>query len=64
VEYLEANRVQNDMKLIEEKLKPFGENYDGIIDYLFNNWMIIQNIADNVSSDIALKIEIYNLLCS
>jgi hypothetical protein len=25
-EYLETNKVQNDMKIIEEKLKTFGEN--------------------------------------
>jgi hypothetical protein len=49
------------MKVIEEKLKTFGENYDDIIDYLFNNWLIVQNIADRVSSDTALKIAIYTI---
>jgi hypothetical protein len=58
-DYLNVNRVQNDMKLIEEKLKTFEGNYDSIIDYLFNNWIIIQNEADNVSAETALKIAIY-----
>jgi hypothetical protein len=39
--YLEVNRIQNDMKLIEEKLKAFEGNYENIIDYLLNNWVII-----------------------
>jgi hypothetical protein len=43
-DYLETNRIQNDMKLIEEKLKTFEGNYDDIIDYLFNNWVIIQHV--------------------
>jgi hypothetical protein len=58
-DYLETNGVQNDMKLIEEKLKTFEGNYDDIIDYLFNNWVIIQNVADNVSVCTTLKIAIY-----
>jgi hypothetical protein len=58
-DYIDINRVQNDMKVIEEKLKAFEGNYDSIIDYLFNNWVIIQNQADDVSAKTALKIAIY-----
>jgi hypothetical protein len=47
------------MKLIEEKLKTYEGDYDSIIDYLFNNWVIIQNEADSVSAETALKIAIY-----
>jgi hypothetical protein len=36
-DYAEINRVQNETKIIEEKLESFGNDYDGIIDYLFNN---------------------------
>jgi hypothetical protein len=49
-DYLDTNRVQNDIKLIEEKLKTFEGNYEEIIDYLFNNWVIIQNGADKVNA--------------
>jgi predicted metal-dependent hydrolase len=51
--------VQNETKIIEEKLATFGENFDEIIDYLFENWLVVQNLKDKVSSETALKISIY-----
>jgi hypothetical protein len=57
--YIEINRVPNETKIIEEKLKEFGDNYDGIIDYLFKNWLVIQNLQDALNSEVALKISIY-----
>jgi hypothetical protein len=47
------------LHVIDEKVKMFKDDYDGIIDYLFNNWVIIQNNANNGSSDTALKIANY-----
>jgi hypothetical protein len=58
-EYTEVNRVQNETKIIEEKLKQFGNNYDDIIDYLFKNWLIVQNLREKISEEAALKISIY-----
>jgi hypothetical protein len=40
--YSEINIVQHETKIIEEKLECFGNNFDGIIDYLFNNCLSIK----------------------
>jgi hypothetical protein len=37
-------------------LATFGENFDEIIDYLFENWFVVQNLKDKISSETALKI--------
>jgi hypothetical protein len=58
-EYIEVNRVQNETRIIEEKLKQFGNKYDDIIDYLFKNWLIVQNLRETISEDTALKFSIY-----
>jgi hypothetical protein len=58
-EYIDVNRVQNETKIIEEKLETFDQNYDEIIDYLFGNWLVVQNLSDKVSMETALKISIY-----
>jgi hypothetical protein len=42
-DYIDVNRVQNETKIIEERLLSFEENHDGIIDYLFNNWLVVQS---------------------
>jgi hypothetical protein len=51
--------MKENQVLMFKKLKTFEGNYDNIFDYLFNNWVITQNEADNVSTEIALKIAIY-----
>jgi hypothetical protein len=48
-EYIDVNIVQNETKIIEEKLATFEQNHDEIIDYLFGNWLIIQNLRDKVN---------------
>jgi hypothetical protein len=40
-------------------LKQFGNKYDDIIDYLFNNWLVVQNLRETISENTALKISIY-----
>jgi hypothetical protein len=62
-EFLDINKVQNDMKLIDEKLKTFKDYYDHMIDYLFNNWIFIQNDANSLCADTALKIANYAIKC-
>jgi hypothetical protein len=62
--YGEINRVQNETHIIKEKIRTFENNYDEILDYLFNNWVIVQNIIDKTSFKTARIISIYAAYCA
>jgi hypothetical protein len=63
-EFKEVNFVQNETKIIDEKIAAFNGDYDRIIDYLFNNWVIVQNLNDKISADTAVKIAMYAIFCA
>jgi hypothetical protein len=38
--------MSNKMQVIKDKINAFGRDQEGIIEYLFNNLVIIQNQTD------------------